>query len=126
MVDLEAFAAALEDFAQANGLAEACGTVRFATTPEGNPVMVTLGISVNAPAIVAQDDFAVTEFETPVTADVLANDHDPAGRPLVIASLTPPPAEQGAVQITDDQKIHFVPALGFFGEVAIDYEPGRA
>ena len=127
MIDLEAFAAALEDFAQANGLPEACGTVLYATTPEGNPVMATVTVQVTAPAIDEQDDTAATAFNTPVTIPVLANDTDPAGQELIVASVTQPSASQGSVAITADQKqVVFTPAANFFGQAQFSYTAGRA
>ena len=66
----------------------------------------------------AVDDSASTDFQTPVTVGVLANDSDPDGDLLSITSATSP---DGSVTVNDDGTITFTPANGFEGEARISY-----
>ena len=68
---------------------------------------------------VAVDDEAVTDEDTPVTIDALANDTDPDGDDLVISDATVP-ADQGTVEIVGGE-ILFTPAPDFNGEATISY-----
>ena len=71
-------------------------------------------------APIAVDDVASTEFETPVTIDVLDNDIDPDGDELGLVTATVP-AAQGTVVVNEDNSITFTPADGFEGTAIIDY-----
>jgi hypothetical protein len=61
---------------------------------------------------VAVDDTATTPFGQPITIAVLANDSDPDGDPLVVASVTP--ASSGSAVIAGNA-IVYTPAAGFSG-----------
>jgi outer membrane protein OmpA-like peptidoglycan-associated protein len=71
------------------------GTDSFVYTiadPKGLTSSATVAIMVtgiNHPPV-AQPDYAVAKFNTPVTIPVLANDSDPDGDPLTIVSFTSP------------------------------------
>lgn len=74
-------------------------------------------VSVNVTAVtnqppVAVDDTATTPFGQPITIAVLANDSDPDGDPLVVASVTP--ASSGSAVIAGNA-IVYTPAAGFSG-----------
>jgi Ca2+-binding RTX toxin-like protein len=80
-------------------------------------VTVTVNSVIEPP--IAVDDVEATDFETPVTIDVLANDSDPDGTVLTVTSATVPDG-QGTVEIVDN-KVVFTPADGFEGEATISY-----
>jgi len=65
------------------------------------------------------DDVAETDEDTPVTIDVLANDEDPDGQPLIISEASVPP-EQGTVEIVDNELV-FTPAPDYNGPATITY-----
>jgi parallel beta-helix repeat protein len=69
-----------------------------------------------APA--AQSDSAVTAVNNPVTINVLANDSDPDGDPLTIASFTQP--SHGAVSLVAGT-LRYAPAAGYIGPDAFTY-----
>ncbi len=70
-------------------------------------------------APVANDDLDSTEFETPVTIDVLFNDTDPDGDLLEI--LGTPTSADGTVVVNPDGTITFTPNDGFEGSAFINY-----
>ncbi|MDA8747296.1 tandem-95 repeat protein [Litoreibacter sp.] len=70
-------------------------------------------------APVTVDDVAETPEDTPITIDVLENDSDPDGDPLIISSVSVPPA-QGTVEIVGNE-IVFTPAPDFNGPATITY-----
>ncbi|MFK7835564.1 MAG: tandem-95 repeat protein [Sulfitobacter sp.] len=70
-------------------------------------------------APVTEDDAAETPEDTPITVDVLENDSDPDGDPLIISEASVPP-EQGTVEIVDDELV-FTPAENFNGPATITY-----
>ncbi len=66
----------------------------------------------------AVDDIATTDFNTPVTVAVLANDSDPEGDPLSVVSASSP---DGTVVINPDNTITFTPYDGFEGQASVSY-----
>ncbi|MDH4874023.1 Ig-like domain-containing protein [Pseudomonas sp. BN515] len=60
------------------------------------PATVTVTVAGNQPPVVV-DDSASTTAPNPVTINVLANDSDPEGSALTVASLAQPPVGQGSV-----------------------------
>jgi CshA-type fibril repeat protein len=66
----------------------------------------------------AMDDTAVTDEDTPVIIDVLANDTDPDGDDLEVISATSP---NGTVEINPDGTITFTPDQDFNGPTTIEY-----
>ncbi len=71
-------------------------------------------------AINANNDVATTDFETPVTIDVLANDQTP--NPLVSINVTEGPMTNGSAVLNADDQVVYTPDAGFCGEAAFDYE----
>jgi subtilisin family serine protease len=71
-------------------------------------------------APVAEDDAATTSRDTPVAIDVLANDSDPDGDPLTVASVADP--ANGSARIEPDQAVTYTPDPGFVGTDSFDYE----
>ena len=69
-------------------------------------------------APVAKDDSATTEYETPVTIDVLKNDSDADGDSLTIKSTTNP--SHGSVKV-ENGKIKYRPNSGFSGSDRFEY-----
>ncbi|MHC5058785.1 MAG: cadherin-like domain-containing protein, partial [Planctomycetota bacterium] len=68
----------------------------------------------------ARDDAVFTALETPVNFDVLANDADPEGRPLVVTVLTPPAG--GTLVEESDGTFTYTPAASFTGFESFTYE----
>jgi hypothetical protein len=79
------------------------------------PFRVLQGVS--PPLAVA--DSADTGFETAVTLDVLANDSDPQGRPLLATAVSQP--LNGALQTLPDGRMVYTPQAGFTGEDRFSY-----
>ncbi len=102
-----------------NGPAEITYT---ATDPDGNAAEGTVTVDVTPlnDAPVAEDDEDSTDFNTPVTVDLLANDSDVDGDDLVVSAATVP-ADQGTVSLNGDGTALFTPADGFSGEAVISY-----
>lgn len=69
---------------------------------------------------VANDDAAITPFETVVNIDVLGNDTDADGDSLSI--LGTPTSADGTVTVNPDGTLDFIPADGFTGDATIEYE----
>ncbi|UCG56449.1 MAG: tandem-95 repeat protein [Phycisphaerales bacterium] len=79
---------------------------------------VTLTVTpVNDPPV-AVDDAAVTDEDTQVTIDVLANDSDVDGDPLTVQSITQP--EHGATEIIEGS-VRYTPDPDFSGEDHFTY-----
>ena len=75
---------------------------------------------VNEPPV-ARDDAARTRADQPVVVDLLANDEDPDGDALMIATIDGVPAEV-AVAVTPDQRsVQVVPPPGFTGNIGFSY-----
>jgi len=87
----------------------------------GNSDTATVTVTVNAvqDAPTGTNDTAITDEDTPVTIDVLANDSDVDGDTLTLSSPSVP-ANQGTVSIVDG-KLVFTPAADFNGEATITY-----
>ncbi|MGN6519844.1 MAG: Ig-like domain-containing protein [Dokdonella sp.] len=83
-------------------------------------VAVTVGAAPNQPPV-AVDDTAATPFGVPVTVAVLANDSDPDGDPLVIASVGAP--LDGTAAIAGNTVV-YTPAAGFSGVDRFSYTIG--
>ncbi|NKI33609.1 tandem-95 repeat protein [Wenzhouxiangella sp. XN79A] len=91
-------------------------TVRDAGGAEvtGEVTVTVLPEPVNNPPV-AQDDLLVTDMTSIAFADVLANDSDPDGDPLVIVQLLELPGSGVArISITEDNRIRFEPT-GWLG-----------
>ncbi|KAG1647842.1 Iron-regulated protein FrpA [Nymphon striatum] len=61
-----------------------------------------------------------TDFNTPVTVDLLANDSDVDGDDLLVTEVTVP-ADQGTVVDNGDGTATFTPADGFTGDATLSY-----
>ncbi|WP_197465357.1 Ig-like domain-containing protein [Marinomonas sp. TW1] len=87
----------------------------------GNSDTATVTVTVNAvqDAPNGTNDTAITDEDTPVTIDVLANDSDVDGDTLTLSSPSVP-SNQGTVAIVDG-KLVFTPAADFNGEATITY-----
>ena len=80
----------------------------------------TVTVTVDNASPVAVDDEAVTDTNTQVTIDVLANDSDPNGDPIRVISVTDP--ANGSVTVEDDGSLtYYAPAPGFKGPDNFDY-----
>ncbi len=67
----------------------------------------------------AGDDHAVTQRDTPVTIDVLANDTDPEGDDLSVTGVTQP--ANGTATINPDDTVTYTPNAGYTGDDAFSY-----
>jgi hypothetical protein len=76
-------------------------------------VRVTVGAVDNTPPV-ANNNTAQTVEGQPVTIDILANDLDPDGDDLSIASFDATTANGGSVE-ADDERLRYTPADGFNG-----------
>jgi hypothetical protein len=77
------------------------------------------GIGPNVPPV-AVDDSATTAQDTLVNVDVLANDSDPNGDPLSVASVSDPP--HGTAEIQPDDTVNYIPDTGFTGPDSFTYD----
>jgi large repetitive protein len=71
-------------------------------------------------APVAEDDFAETGPDTPVTINVLANDFDPDGDDLTVIIVSEP--ESGTIVENEDQTVTYTPNAGFIGTDSFTYK----
>jgi hypothetical protein len=69
----------------------------------------------------AADDFFGRDDATPVTIDVLANDSDPDGDPLIHPAFVSGP-RSGTVMVNADGSVNYIPDDGFCGEDSFVYE----
>ncbi|PTX55830.1 CshA-type fibril repeat protein [Litoreibacter ponti] len=92
------------------------------TVSDGNGGEDTATVTVTVDAVnddlVAGDDTAETDEDTPVDIDVLANDVDPDGDDLTVTEATSP---DGEVTINPDGTLTFTPDENFTGETTITY-----
>ena len=72
----------------------------------------------NLPPVAADDELA-TDEDVAATVDVLANDADPDGHPLVVASVTEP--EHGSAAVNDDGTVTYTPLADYAGPDAFTY-----
>ena len=68
---------------------------------------------------VANADTNTTEVDTPVSGNVLPNDFDPDGDPIVVTSNTQP--VNGSVTVNPDGSYTYTPDPGFEGEDTFEY-----
>jgi Bacterial Ig domain len=118
----------LDQQAIANGWPSNSVTFNFLTN-QGHQAMAIVTITITDPGIQMLDDSVSTPANTPITISVLANDVDNLtgnNSNLIVASVTQPPASQGSVAISADQKsVIFTPAAGFIGQAQFDYTAAR-
>ncbi len=87
----------------------------------------TVSVEVGNPPPLGAPDFAVTNEDTAVTINVLANDSDPTGEALFIGAVTQP--ANGMVVVNVEGTITYTPDPEFSGEdtftyEACDFDPG--
>ena len=89
--------------------------------PDGNTSTSTVSVTVNPvnDDPIAEDDYAETPLDTPVTIDILANDTDLDGDTLTVVGT--PTSADGTVVVNPDQTITFTPNPGFTGAAVINY-----
>lgn len=80
-------------------------------------VVVTVSAAANVPPV-ANPDAAITNFGTPVTFAVLANDSDANGDPLAVTAVAQP---VGGAVTHDGVFVTFTPAAGFSGTASFTY-----
>jgi len=106
-------------FSPGNGFA---GVANFTYTVGDGQLTATAAVTVVVNAVnqapVAVDDEAVTNENTTVTVDALANDYDPDGDPLTITAVGTP---SSGTATTDGQVITYSPEAGFAGAASFTY-----
>ncbi|HOT98979.1 MAG TPA: Ig-like domain-containing protein, partial [bacterium] len=70
---------------------------------------------------VANDDVVETQVNVPIHANLLTNDFDPDGDPLIVTLAPVKPPEHGNVLLSQDGAFVYTPATGFSGEDAFVY-----
>jgi len=92
------------------------------TTSDGNGETDTATVTVTVDPVndppIAQDDSAGTDEDVPVTIDILGNDVDPEGDPLVVASVAQP--ANGSVT-NNGSGVVYTPNPGYSGADTFDY-----
>ena len=91
------------------------------TDGQGGSATATVRVTVALPnrAPIANNDFYVVYFNTPLTANVLANDSDPDGDPLTILSFTQ--GASGAVTRGPNNTLIYTANLNYLGLDSFTY-----
>jgi len=87
---------------------------------DSNLVTVTITISSENDAPIAQDDQIDTQQNVPIRIDVLENDSDIEDDSLNIILTVDPSQTKGTVEL-EDSKVLFTPNLDFVGETSFSY-----
>ena len=103
------------------------GTVNFTVAPNttgaartGTLTVAGTNITITQDAApIANNDTAITDEDTPVNINVLANDTEPDGDTLNVVSVTQ--GANGAVSINPDKTVRYAPAQDFFGSDSFTY-----
>ena len=95
------------DYTVTDGLTTATATVTVTVLPPPPPV--------------AQNDSTTTPFQTPATINVLANDSDPSGLPLMVTQATVQTSGSGTVKINTNNTVTFTPDIEFDGNATFSY-----
>jgi uncharacterized repeat protein (TIGR01451 family)/gliding motility-associated-like protein len=103
-------------------------TFEYQICDGGNPVacdtaivyieVLPIGSPDNEPPV-ANADTNTTEVDTPVDGNVLVNDFDPDGDPIVVTGNTQP--TNGSVVVNPDGSYTYTPNPGFVGEDTFEY-----
>lgn len=87
-------------------------TITLTSEQDGVTIVAVANVTVTVENMdaVAVDDSAVTQPNTPVEIDVLANDSDPLGRALKIITVQSPTPQGGVVEIiADGTRLRYTP-----------------
>ncbi|WP_152558087.1 Ig-like domain-containing protein, partial [Altibacter lentus] len=103
-------------------------TFEYQVCDGGNPIacdtatvyieVLPVGSPDNEPPV-ANADTNTTEVDTPVSGNVLVNDFDPDGDPIVVTANTAP--SNGTVVVNPDGSYTYTPDPGFVGEDTFEY-----
>ena len=85
----------------------------------GTSFLIRLSSNVNKRPIAVDDSLSLPQDSAAVLLDVLANDADPEGQPLVLVSAS---AIAGLVEVTSGNLLRYTPPAGFAGSDSIVYE----
>ncbi|TET12955.1 MAG: tandem-95 repeat protein, partial [Dehalococcoidia bacterium] len=88
-------------------------------TDDSNTATVTIIVTPMNDAPVAADDSATTNENTPVNIDVLFNDSDPDGDPMMVTAVSDPP--HGSTVINLDYTVNYTPDLNYNGADSFTY-----
>ncbi|WP_207063023.1 Ig-like domain-containing protein, partial [Motiliproteus sp. SC1-56] len=89
------------------------------TNADGETATVSVTVNAVDDATVVADDSAVTDEDTPVKIDVLANDSDIDGPKAPVSSVTP--GANGSVSINADGTVTYTPNADFSGDDSFTY-----
>jgi uncharacterized repeat protein (TIGR01451 family) len=92
---------------------------RTTLTSDDAPATVTVIVPAPNQAPVAHDDEVATDEDVPVDVDVLANDTDADGDPLVVTTVGAP--AHGSAAINGDGTVRYAPAADYHGAVTFTY-----
>jgi len=103
------------------------GTVNFTVAPNttgsarsGSLTVAGRNVTITQDAApIANNDTAITDEDTPVDINVLANDSEPDGDTLNINSVTQ--GAHGTVSVNPNKTLHYAPALNYFGSDSFTY-----
>ena len=84
-----------------------------------DPATVTVTVNPTNDAPVAADDSATTNENAPVNIDVLFNDSDPDGDPMMVTVVSDPP--HGSTVINLDYTVTYTPDLNYDGADSFTY-----
>ncbi len=84
------------------------------------PATVTVNVLRTQTDPIATDDQATVQEDGFVDLDLLANDSDPDGDPLVATILTAP--EEGTLTPLDGQRFRYTPSADYFGNDSFTYQ----
>ncbi|WP_166832001.1 Ig-like domain-containing protein, partial [Thalassoroseus pseudoceratinae] len=94
-------------------------------TLQSAPANVTITVIPVDDGPIANPDSAETDEDTPIVIDILANDFEPDGEPLIIERITS--VVGGTVIVNPDNTVTFSPAANFNGNATFSYnieDPG--
>ncbi|MBL7766374.1 MAG: tandem-95 repeat protein [Chitinophagaceae bacterium] len=82
-------------------------------------IFVTPGLDTNS--VVAQDDYGITAYETPLTLCVLCNDNDPQGNTISNPTIIDNPIN-GTVTVNGNGTVVYTPNTGYSGGDVFSYQ----
>lgn len=107
------------------------GSFEYEVCDDGNPIecdtaLVTIEVidvtNPNNNGVLGVPDHFTTEDDSPLTADVLANDSDPDGDNLTINTTPVTIPANGTLVINPDGTFNYVPVLGVYGVQTFSYQ----
>ncbi|MFD0916458.1 Ig-like domain-containing protein, partial [Pseudahrensia aquimaris] len=91
------------------------------TDAKGNTDTATVSVHVDENTTNAVNDERETDFDTPITIDVLGNDNDPEGDTFEVSDFDATSANGGTITENADGTLTYTPAAGFEGTDTFEY-----